>query len=152
MSAPRDTARRALMEAAILKELAARNEVTREDLRTADLEPGDKLNVSDLGYVQVTNPKPTLKVVDWTALTKWIEDNAPDVGIITRTEVSSYFVAQLLKSGEWINADGEVLTPDGIGLVQGAPTLRVAPSDAAHAAARELLGGQLALPSGGASA
>lgn len=145
---PRDVARRALLEAAILKELAERNEVTREDLRAADLEPGDKLNVGDLGYVQVTNPKPTMKVVDWTALTKWIEDNAPDVGLITKVEVSSYFVAHLLKAGEWVNGDGEVLVPDGIGLVQGQPTLRVAPSDAAHEAARELLGGQLALGAG----
>lgn len=145
----REIARRALLEASILKELSELNAITREDLRAADLEPGDKVTAGDLGYVQITAPKPQLKVVDWTALTKWIEDHAPDVGIITRVEVSSHFVSQLIRNGgEWIDDDGEVLTADGLGVVTGQPTLRVVPSDEAHHAARELLGSRLQIEAG----
>ena len=140
----RDVARRALLEAAILKELTEANAATRDELSQSGMEPGDKVSAGDLGYVQITSPKPVWKVVDLAALTKWIEDNAPDMGIITRVEINRHFVAQLVKAGgEFVTADGEVLQADGLGLVSGQPTLRVVPSDQAHEAARQLLGSQL---------
>lgn len=145
----RDVARRALLEAAILKELTEANAATRDELTAAGMEPGDKVSAGDLGYVQITSPKPVLKVVDWTALTKWIENNAPDQGIITEVKVSAHFVAQLIKAdGEYVTSDGEVLQADGLGLMASQPTLRVVPSDAAHEAARELLGSRLQIESG----
>lgn len=140
----RDIAKRALLEAAILGELAEANQQTREQLAEAGMEPGDKVTAGDLGYVQITSPKPALKVVDWSELGKWIEDNAPDQGLVTKVEVSQYFVKKVLADGgQWINADGEVLEVPGLGVVAGASQLRVVPSDAAHETAREILGGSL---------
>lgn len=141
----RDIAKRALLEAAILGELTDANQQTREQLAEAGMEPGDKVTAGDLGYVQITSPKPALKVVDWSALAAWIADFAPDDGLIVKPpEVSSYFVKKVIADGGiWINGDGEVLQVPGLGIVAGAPHLRVVPSDVAREAAREILGGSL---------
>lgn len=134
----RDTARAALLQAAILKELAAADDHTREELR-AELAPGDRVAVPDLGFVQMTQPRKGWRVADYTALNAWIETNCPEA-IVSVTQVSPAFVSSLLKSGEYVTSDGEVLTPDGIGAVEGQPTLRVSPTDAAHEQARVILG------------
>lgn len=143
----RDIGRRALLEAAVLKELAELNDETRQQLKEAGLEPGDRVKVGALGHVQMTDPQPSLRVVDWTAFTKWVEDHAPEA-FIHKVELSSAFVAQLLKAGEYITAEGEVLIPDGIGTVAGTPQLRVAPSDVAHEMARGFIGAQLEIEAG----
>lgn len=146
----RDLARRAILESAILGELTQANRATREELAEAGMAPGDKLNVPGLGYVQITNPAGSLQVVDWTALTKWIEDNAPDQGLITKVEVSSAFVKHLIsQDGEFTDpGTGECITVPGFGKVAGKPALRVVPSDEAAEVARGILGRQLSLEAG----
>lgn len=142
----RGVARRALLEKAILDELGTANEQTREEMRQ-DMLPGDKIAVPDLGYVQVTVPKPSLQVVDWDAFLKWANNNCPDA-FVTQVVLSKPWLAQLLKTGEYIDENGVVLAPEGVGIVQGTPQLRVVPSDEAHEVARGLLGSQLALEAG----
>lgn len=105
------------------------------------MQPGDRVTVGDLGYVQVTNPRPSRRVVDWAALTRWVEQHAPDQ-IIATTQISPSFIKALTTSGEYVSPEtGEVLTPDGIGTMPGTPQLRVAPTDAAQESARTLLAG-----------
>lgn len=132
----RALARRALLESAILKELAEANADTRAQF---DLEPGDRVAVEGLGYVQVTKPKPSLLVVDWPAFTRWVETYAPE-RIITTTTIDPGLISVVTRTGEYVNPDGEVLVPDGVGTVPGTPQLRVSPTDAAHELARGLLG------------
>jgi hypothetical protein len=134
----RDDARRALLEAAILRELSAAADNTRESL-SGEMEAGDRITVADLGYALVTKPRKTWRVVDHGAFAKWVETHAPEQ-IITVTQVSPGFMRRMCDVGEYVNADGEVLTPDGIGAVTGTPQLRIAPTDAAHELARSWLG------------
>lgn len=139
----RDIARRALLESAILRELTAANEDTRHEL-AADLEPGDRVTVGDLGAVQVTKPRRGWAVVDWPALTRWVERHAPDALLtVTTLKVNPAFIAAVVAAGgEWTDPQtGEILTPDGMGITGGSPQLRVNPSDAATEAARVLLTG-----------
>ena len=136
----RDLARRAILESAILKELDALNADTRGALAESGMQPGDRVTVGDLGYVQVTNPRPSRRVVDWAALTRWVEQHAPDQ-IITTTQISPSFIKAVVASGEYTSpTTGEVLEPDGVGTVPGTPQLRVVPTGVAQEAARALLG------------
>lgn len=142
----RDLYRRGLLEKAILDELSTANEQTRDEMRQ-DMLPGDKVAVPGLGYVQVTVPKPSLQVVDWAAFTAWANEHCPEA-FVTQIVMSKPWLAQLLKTGEYIDEAGEVLVPDGVGTVQGTPQLRVVPTDEAHELARGLLGTQLAIDAG----
>lgn len=137
----RQRAKELAVEAAILKELSEANGAKRDEVAEL-LQPGDRVSAGEFGYVQVTDPKPALQVVDWEALTKWIEDNAPDVGLRTTVQIAPGFVSHLIKEGgEWTDpATGEVVQVPGLGLVRGKPVLRVVASDAAHETARALLG------------
>ena len=144
----RNKARILILQKAIVDELAEADQATREEMRES-MVPGDRVNVPGLGYVQMTSPKPTLKVVDWTAFTKWCEDHAPEAFIQPPPTLSTHWVSQLLKTGKYTDSDtGEVLMPDGIGTVEGTPQLRVVPTDEAHEAARSLLGAQLQIEAG----
>lgn len=142
----REQARILIMQKAILDELSTADEETRGGMREVML-PGDKIAVPGLGYVQMTTPRPSLQVVDWTAFTKWVEDNAPEA-FITQVVMSKHWLAELLKAGEYVAEGGVVLVPDGLGVVEGTPQLRVVPSDEAHDRARALLGAQLQIEAG----
>lgn len=141
----RDVAKRALIEKAILDELAQAAGCTRDELSAQDLQPGDRVTVDDLGYVLMTNPKPVYKVTDWTALTKWIEDYAADWGLVVQTSVSQAWVKKVLADGgEWTDPEsGEVFQVPGLGMERSAPQLRVAPSEQAAVRARSILGASL---------
>ena len=150
-----ELARRAVLEASILGELADANDNTRRALYEA-LRAGERVPVTvdghALGHALVTNPQETWKVQDWSALTRWVEANVPDrmvTKVTTTTEVDPAYVAQLLRnSGEHVTDDGEVLYPDGIGASKGTPRLTVNPTDAAHEVARTLIGRMPELPGG----
>lgn len=136
----RDLAHRAILESAILKELDALYDETRGALAESGMQPGDRVTVGDLGYVQVTKPRPSRRVVDWAALTRWVEQHAPDQ-IITTTQISPSFIKALTTSGEYVSpTTGEVLEPEGVGTMPGTPQLRVVPTGVAQEAARALLG------------
>lgn len=143
----RDKARRALLEKAILDELSEANESTREAVREG-MVPGDKLQVPGLGYVQMSDPKPSWRVVDEQAFAAWASNHAPEA-FIQITVMSTHWRKQVLRDGEYTDPEsGEVLTPDGIGKVAGSPVLSVHPSDAAHELARKFVGAQLELEAG----
>lgn len=140
----RDLAWRAILEAAILRELATANEDTRAEL-AAQIEPGDRVTVGDLGAVQVTKPRRGWAVVDWPALTHWAEQRGIPGAIltVTTTKLNPAFVAALVKSGGvWTDPEtGEDVDVPGMGITGGAPQLRVVASDEATEAARVLLTG-----------
>lgn len=146
----KELARVAIMEAAILKELGAANDHTRQALGEI-LEPGDRMAVTvdghDLGYVQRTKPRKVWKVQEWGEFTRWVEQHAPDQ-IVTTTQVSPAFIQRLLSVGEYITAEGEVLIPDGLGASETTSQLRVSPSDDAHELARSILNRVPELPRG----
>lgn len=128
---------RAVREAAILAALESAHGETRAEL---DLQPGERIKADDgLGSVLRTEPRKVWKVVDAAAFSRWVEEHAP-AQIITIRQVRDSFVKQMQRDGEYIDGNGEVLTPDGLGISAAPSQLRVSPSDAAHEAARALLG------------
>lgn len=144
----RDLARQLILETAIVGELDAAKDDTRQALRSLMAE-GDRLKVRDddgteLGQVYVTEPKRSGSYVyDWSALLLWVEAHCPQYVVHPAPTVSSNFVARLVRAGgEWLDeATGELVPVDGMGTKPvAAGSLTVKPTDAAAELARGLLG------------
>jgi hypothetical protein len=132
-----EQAARLVLASAIRDAIADQVEEVRAELRPS-LNPGDRTSALvdgvNLGSVQMTAPKATLRVVDYADLMVWAMAHAPDA-IVTTTTVNQAWVASLLKSGgEWADpATGEVLEVPGLGTSEPSPQLRVTRTDAASA-------------------
>ncbi|MBK9156635.1 MAG: hypothetical protein IPM11_00625 [Micropruina sp.] len=133
---------RALIEAAILKQLSEANSLTRDALTDA-LVPGERVPIYDddveIGTVAMTKPGSRWRVEDQSAFLRWVEANAPQA-IITIKQVSPAFTDRIIRDGELITAEGECLIPDGLVRVTTRPQLRVEPSNEAHHRALQILG------------
>ena len=147
--------RLAILQSGILSELKKLDGETREALRES-LKPGYTSTVwdgdTDLGYVQVTKPKPAHGVVDGTALGRWVEEHCPEQIVVTHS-VSETWLKEVLRTGvaRYIDEEtGEVIevTPDGVALVKGAPQLRVVPTAEGKALASAILRATPALGAG----
>lgn len=142
----RDLAEKAIMQKAVLDLLDGDVQEVRDQLREL-LTAGDRVQVTapdgtDLGMVYVAKPRKTrtARVVDWPALIRWVETNAPEY-IVTETKIAPHFIDRLLRyDGEHIDPNGEVKQAEGIGFTTRAPSLTVKPTDAATEAARALIG------------
>lgn len=136
VESPRDLARRALAEHAILAEATRLSKETDARLRDA-LGEGGRLtfgaNEGDLGMVYTTAPKGTYKVMDERAFLAWVRENAPH-GIV---ETVDPLVRKSLLARGADPYTGEV--PDGIELVVGGAYLTVKPAEGAKAIARQLV-------------
>lgn len=136
VESPRDLARRALAEHAILAEATRLSKETDARLKEA-LGQGGRLTFGeaegDLGMVYTTDPKGTWKVVDPRAFLAWVKENAPH-GII---EAVDPLVEKSLLARGADPATGEI--PDGIEFVIGGSSLTVKPAAGAKAVARQLV-------------
>lgn len=114
-----------------------------------------------LGRVGMSKPGRDWKVTDPEKLAAWVAEHAPDE-LETRPVVRNSFIgllrAQCIKQGGWVSPDGELLTPGGMEMVTGRPSLVVRASpEAAELVAVALAEGRLhfdgtpALPAGGAA-
>lgn len=136
VESPRDLARRALAEHAILAEATRLSKETDARLKEA-LGQGGRLTFGetegDLGMVYTTAPKGTWKVVDDRAFLAWVKENAPH-GIV---EAVDPLVQKSLLARGADPATGEI--PDGIEFVVGGSYLTVTPAAGAKAVARQLV-------------
>ena len=136
-------ARQAVAEKAILGAAEDMHKQTRQRLEEV-LRKGERVpvwtpdEVTELGYVQLTKPKPAARVTSAEDLLAWVEDNYPEevevVEVQTVRRVRPAFAAALVKA-EGVTPDGEVVP--GIELVQGSPTLRVVPTAEAKSLAAD---------------
>lgn len=135
----------AALEAAVIKELAARNKTTRAEVEQM-LEPGDRKTAylgdgptkREIGSVRLDRPKSGYRIADRDQFVAWVQANHPAAIVMVPTVVPLW-EASVLKQGS--TPDGEV--PDGIEWVEGKPTFVVTPNDAAAELARVLLGDAL---------
>jgi len=131
---------RAVLEAAILKDLTDRNKTTRSTVQ-GSLRPGDRRTVwldndTELGTVRLDRPSTGWKITDREAFTAWVERNHP-AAVITRTEVVPAWEAEFLKDP--VAADtGEI--PPGVEEATSTPRLVVTPNDQARVVAQSIFG------------
>lgn len=150
MNEMKETARRAVGAAALKAAIVDLDAETRQELR-ALLDAGDRTTVHEgeveLGAVRMNKPRKSWRVSDWSALLRWVKIHHPNQIHDVPTIHPSY-VRQLCKTGEAKietadPATGEVIeevvTPDGIEMEIGTPTLVVTATDAAVDAARTML-------------
>ena len=141
-------ARTLALESAVLDELREVHADTREAAR-AVMRKGDRLVIWDgegdeavaLGDVSVTNPKVSCRIQDWGLFTAWAMKNAPEfVHEVTVLKVSQRLVDKVCNGeGEYIDANGVVHLPDGVGTSSATPQLRVKITDAGREKARQML-------------
>jgi len=145
----RDTiARRLALESALLDELKDAHTDTREAAK-AVMRKGDRLVIWDgegdaavaLGDVSITNPKKSCRIQDWGLFTAWAVKHAPEfVHEVTVLKVSQRLVDKVCNGdGEYIDADGVIHLPDGVGTASATPQLRVKITDAGREKARQML-------------
>lgn len=131
----------AALEAAVIKELAARNKTTRAEVEKT-LQPGDRktayIGDTEVGSVRLDRAKAGYRITDRDAFVAWVQEHHPDAIVMTPTVVPLWETA-LLKDP--VSEDGEI--PPGIDWVEGRPTFVVTPNDEAAAVARTLLGDAL---------
>lgn len=135
-------ARQAIAEKAVLEVAKTMHEETREAMAEV-LRRGDKIQVwspdetTDMGYVQMTKPKPAMKVTGPDELLAWVEKTYPDEveefeEVVVTRRVRPAFQQALVKAGG-VTGDGEVVP--GIEEVQVRPQLKVVVTEEAKALA-----------------
>lgn len=142
MLTPEDAAR-LVLASAVRDAIADKVDEIRDELRTG-LQPGDRktayVDGVNVGSVQMTQPKPATKVVDYGALMIWVLEHVP-AAIVTTQTINQAWVTTLLKGdGTWTDPQtGEVLEVPGLGVSQAPPRLMVTQTDQATAWAIEAL-------------
>ena len=131
-----DALRRAAVASHVVKVAAQEKKRALGELMEY-MAPGDRsyatVNGEQVGTVSVTAPQPTYKVVDESALVKWLEWNKPDA---VHRVPAPWFVARAALDG-FIKQTGEI--PDGVELVQDDPRISARISTAQEETIRELI-------------
>lgn len=135
---------RAVLEAAVLKELEARNKKTREAV-LGTLQPGDRRTVwlddTEIGTVSRNRSGKGWSVTDRDAFTAWVAETYPEVIVTTRSVVPAWEKEFLADPVDKLT--GEV--PPGLAERTSTPGVVVKPNDAgtarAIAALLEAMGG-----------
>jgi len=133
---------RAVLEAAVLKELKARNDATRARVQ-GTLKPGDRRTVwlddAEIGTVSRNRPSTGWAVTDREAFTAWVAETYPEAIVTTRSVVPAW-EKELLASGV-DKATGEV--PPGLEEKTSTPGVVVKPNATGTARAVEMMLGGL---------
>lgn len=129
---------RAVLEAAVLKELKERNEATRTRVQ-GTLKPGDRRTVwldgTEIGTVSRNRPSTGWAVTDRDAFTAWVAETYPEAIVTTRTVVPSW--EKELLASPIDKTTGEV--PPGLEEKASTPGIVVKPNDTGTARAIEML-------------
>lgn len=131
---------RAVLEAAVLKELKDRNDATRARV-LATLKPGDRRTVwlddTEVGTVSRNRASTGWAVTDRDAFTAWVAENYPEAIVTTRSVVPAWERELLASPVDKVT--GEV--PPGLEEKTSTPGVVVKPNDSAAAHALVLLDG-----------
>lgn len=134
---PQEYANRLILLRVLRAKVDAADKALRAQWRE-HLAPGDRKSTragdTRTGYVLVTDPKGTWRVTDGEALRAWVRTHFPDEIRTVETVNAAWEKAVLDRGGVIDEATGEVITPPGVTLVPGAPTVTVRPDSGAEAA------------------
>lgn len=119
---------RAVLEAAVLKELKERNDATRARV-LATLKPGDRrtvwLDVTEVGTVSRNRPSTGWTVTDREAFTAWVAEHYPEAIVTTRSVVPAWEKELLASPVD--KETGEI--PPGLEEKTSTPGIVVKPND-----------------------
>ena len=149
MSDRRELARRLVLQKSILDRLRDADAEDRSEARV-EYQAGDADSVVvdgvEFGRVRRDRGRRSFKIMDYAAFDRWVRENVPSQWVAIE-QVHPSFRAAILKTGEYITEDGEVLYPDGVEAFMSEGYLVVSPTDAASEWAARAVGSQLqALP------
>lgn len=144
MSDRKQLARLLVLQKAILDVLAEADAETRAEAKALfDVGDADSVSGADgpLGRVRRDKPRQSWRVVDWTEFEAWVRIHYPEAWT---PSVAKWALTEISRTGALMRkATGEILEPDGIGLVEGDGNLVVSTTDAAEDLARALIREQL---------
>jgi hypothetical protein len=145
MTDRKQIARMLVAESAVLNVLQEANAATRTQAKGLyESGDADSVKVDGVDFGRVRRDKPTVKltVVDPEAFEEWVKDVAPDEWVPVY-QVRASFRAAVLKDGQYVDADGVVHVPDGLGKRETPGNLVVSATPAATEWARALVTEQL---------
>ena len=96
----------------------------------------------DYGRVRRDKGSRSYRVTDPAAFDLWVQQVAPSEWVDV-PQIRPSFKAAILKTGEWIDANGEVHIPDGVEMFLSEGNLNVTPTEDAKTWAAQVVGRQL---------